>query len=392
MKKRKKYAAVLLLSWALGICPAQAAEDLELYARSAVLMDGSSGRILYGKGEAQPMPMASTTKIMTCILALEEAGGLEGAAKIVCAASAQAASQPQVKLGMQPGETFYLSDLLYSLMLESHNDTAVCIGETLAGSVEGFAEKMNEKAREIGCEDTYYITPNGLDASDREGIHHTTAEDLALVMRYCLALSPEAEDFVRVTSAPSYTFTDVQGSRSFSCSNHNAFLNMMEGALSGKTGYTADAGYCYVGALKRDDTLLIVSLLACGWPGNKGYKWIDTRKLMEYGLEHYRMVNITEGELSLPDVIVRDGQQETVKLTAQIPAVRMLMKEGERVQRTLRLKSTVKAPLSRGQEMGQLLYLVEGVPYAGAMVTADESVGAYDYSFCLERIVEEFCL
>lgn len=152
MKKGKKYAAVLVLSCVLGICPAQAkaGEDLELYARSAVLMDGSSGRILYGKEPDQPMPMASTTKIMTCILALEEAGGLEGAKKTVCQVSGEAAAQPQVKLGMQEGENFYLSDLLYSLMLESHNDTAVCVAETIGGSLEAFAEKMNEKAREIG--------------------------------------------------------------------------------------------------------------------------------------------------------------------------------------------------------------------------------------------------
>ncbi len=394
MKKGKKYAAVLVLSCVLGICPAQAkaGEDLELYARSAVLMDGSSGRILYGKEPDQPMPMASTTKIMTCILALEEAGGLEGAKKTVCQVSGEAAAQPQVKLGMQEGENFYLSDLLYSLMLESHNDTAVCVAETIGGSLEAFAEKMNEKAREIGCEDTYYITPNGLDAADQGGIHHTTAADLAAVMRYCLVSSPAAADFLAVTAEPSYTFSDAEGGRSFSCVNHNAFLSMMEGALTGKTGYTADAGYCYVGALQREDTLLIVSLLASGWPGNKGYKWVDTRKLMEYGLDHYRMVNLTQGELVLPEVTVQGGQQETVDVSAELPSVKMLMKEGEQVQRTVRLKSMAKAPVTAGEEMGEVVYLVEGIPYARALVTADESVGEYNYAYCLEKIMEEFCL
>ena len=132
--------AVLLAVYLLpgNLCLTKAEEELKLYARSAVLMDGSSGRILYGKETKEPLPMASTTKIMTCIVALEETKE-----NMACTASEQAAHQPQVKLGMQTGETFYLKDLLYSLMLESHNDTAVCIAENVAGSVEDFAEKMN---------------------------------------------------------------------------------------------------------------------------------------------------------------------------------------------------------------------------------------------------------
>ena len=339
------------------------------------------------------MPMASTTKIMTCILALEEAGGLERAEETVCRASALAASQPEVKLGMREGETFYLSDLLYAMMLESYNDAAVCVGETAAGSAEAFAEKMNEKAEEIGCKDTYYITPNGLDAADRKGVHHSTAADLARVMRYCLTLSPRASDFIQVTSAASHSFSDTEGRRSFSCVNHNAFLNMMEGALSGKTGYTADAGYCYVGALRRDDTLLIVSLLACGWPGNKGYKWIDTKKMMEYGLDHYEMKDITQGTLTLPDVAVENGTEKSVQVRAEEAApVQMLLKGGEKVQRAVRLKSTVQAPVSAGEKLGEVAYLVEGVPYARAMVTAEKAIAAYDYGFCLKKILEEFCL
>ncbi len=122
-------------------------------------MDADSGRVLYGKEEETVLPMASTTKIMTCILALEN-GSLTDEVE----ASSHAASQPQVHLGMNKGDRFCLEDLLYSLMLESHNDSAVAIAEHIGGSVEGFAELMNEKAGEIGCTDTHFITPNGLDA------------------------------------------------------------------------------------------------------------------------------------------------------------------------------------------------------------------------------------
>ena len=136
-------------------------DDLKLYAQSAVLMDGESGRVLFAKNGEVERPMASTTKIMTCILALELGKGTD-----VVTVSKKAAAQPEVHLGMREGDTFYLEDLLYSLMLKSHNDSAVAIAEHISGSVEAFAEKMNEKAKELGCKDTHFVTPNGLDGED----------------------------------------------------------------------------------------------------------------------------------------------------------------------------------------------------------------------------------
>ena len=156
-----------------------AAEEPEhLHALSAVLLDGDSGRVLFEKEGETPRPMASTTKVMTCILALENGKGDD-----YVQISANAAVQPEVKLGLQVGEQYYLEDLLYSLMLKSHNDTAVAIAEHIGGSVEGFAGMMNAKAKEIGCTDTYFITPNGLDATDAVAEHHTTAKDLCQIGR-----------------------------------------------------------------------------------------------------------------------------------------------------------------------------------------------------------------
>ena len=249
-------------------------------------MDADSGRVLFGKDADVVRPMASTTKIMTCILALEY---LRKHPDQTIEVSDQAASQPKVHLGMQKGEVFYIKDLLYSLMLESHNDSAVAVAEGIAGSVEEFAKEMNAKAAEIGCKNTHFITPNGLDAEDEGGVHSTTAEDLAKIMRYCIMTSGEKETFLEVTRTKEYQFQDADRKRTFSCHNHNAFLDMMDGALSGKTGFTAEAGYCYVGSLRQDDRTFIVALLACGWPDNKGYKWKDTRKLMEFGGGYYQL-------------------------------------------------------------------------------------------------------
>ena len=263
-KKWRRFLAclsvLLIFFTSSGAAMEKEPEELKnLYAHSAVLMDGSSGRILFGKNETEVLPMASTTKIMTCILTLES-GRTEETATV----SANAAAQPKVHLGVQSGEEFYVKDLLYSLMLESHNDSAVVIAEHIGGSVQGFAEMMNEKAAKLGCADTHFITPNGLDAADGGGEHATTAADLARIMRYCVSESPRREEFLEITQTRSYSFSNKEGSRSFSCQNHNAFMDMMEGVVSGKTGFTSAAGYCYVCALEREGRLFIAALLACG--------------------------------------------------------------------------------------------------------------------------------
>ena len=145
----------------------------QLYAQSAVLMDADSGRVLFEKNGYEQKPMASTTKIMTLIVTLENANLDE-----IVTVSQYAAGMPDVQLGIRKDEQYRLGDLLYSLMLESHNDSAVAIAEHVGGSVEGFAEMMNAKARDIGCFNTYYITPNGLDATDEDGTHSTTAAEI----------------------------------------------------------------------------------------------------------------------------------------------------------------------------------------------------------------------
>lgn len=334
-----------------------------LYARSAVLMDADSGRILFGKKEDEVLPMASTTKIMTCILALENMKTGQ-----ICEVSEYAVRQPKVHLGMKKGEKYLIEDLFYSLMLESHNDSAVVIAETIAGSVENFAVLMNNKAQEIGCTDTYFITPNGLDAEDDIGVHSTTAKDLALIMRYCIQESKKKNDFLEITQKSSYQFSDLSGKRSFICTNHNAFLEMMDGALSGKTGFTNDAGYCYVGALRQGKRTFIVALLACGWPNNKGYKWKDTRKLMQYGLDNYEYHNIQE-EIKPRIIYVEDGwnnhnplQKEVyvkTRIVSKNQSISVLMRAGENVEVKMIYRHRLKAPIEEGKQVGTVYYILD---------------------------------
>lgn len=364
----------------------------ELYARSAVLMDAGSGRILFAKNGQDEMPMASTTKIMTCILALEE-GDLTGTVTV----SEEAASQPEVKLGMKSGQRFFLKDLLHSLMLESHNDSAVAVAEHIAGSVQGFADMMNRKAEEIGCAATYFITPNGLDAEDDKGVHHTTAEDLARIMKYCIMDSPKRDKFLEITRTETYTFSDCDGNGNYTCNNHNTFLKMMEGALTGKTGFTADAGYCYVGALQRDDRTFIVSLLACGWPNNKGYKWSDTKKLMNYGIENYFYKEISPA-LPQNTVKVENGynggfpgkEPAEAGLRTGGGARKLLMKQTEELKEALHLPEKIQAPVKEGEQLGEIIYTMDGRILAVYPVFASESVEKRSFRICMSYIADQF--
>lgn len=361
-------------------------EHLSLHAGSAVLMDGDSGRILYKKEADLVRPMASTTKIMTCILALEN-GNLSD----ICTVSSNAASQPKVHLGAPKGTQIVLEDLLYSLMLESHNDSAVVIAEQIAGSTEAFAELMNQKARDLGCRDTYFITPNGLDKTltmkDGSAVKHsTTAAELAKIMRYCLHESPAKDEFLRITQAPSHTFSDISGKRVYSCINHNALLTMMDGAVSGKTGFTGGAGYSYVGEVEDDGRIFIVALLGCGWPPHKTYKWEDVRTLLRYGKENFFYQELKK-TVTLEPLPVEGGKAgkygDAVELVlgneTTEPTGSYLLSPAEQVQIEVDLPQKLKAPVEKGELVGMVRYLISGNVINLEPIYANETIKKADF-------------
>lgn len=409
MKERnqKKISCILLcvvmLLQAVWVFP-QAGEikESELYARSAVLMDAESGRVLFEQNGCSQMPMASTTKIMTCILALEN-----GNPEDTVTASSYAASQPKVHLGMVNGRKYKLKDLLYSLMLESHNDSAVAIAEHIGGSVAGFQALMNQKARDLGCMDTYFITPNGLDAQEvletgEVRVHSTTARDLARIMMYCIRESPQKEAFLEITRTVSHSFADLEGKSSYSCNNHNAFLNMMEGALSGKTGFTANAGYCYVGALTKDGKTYVVALLACGWPNNKTYKWSDTRKLMNYGLDNFDYQDIWQ-DIELGSLAVENGIPDGNKLHGEAKValkiegedtgqLTILLGKEENVTIKEDIAESLKAPVKENTQVGTITYELNGQTIRTYPVVTGGSVEKISYPWYFHWVLEEFLL
>lgn len=361
-----------------------AKEPLSMYSGGYALLDGDTGRVLQGKGETTPMANASTTKILTCIVTLENCNWDE-----MVTVTSNAASQPKVRMGMKEGEKYSLKDMLHGLMLESYNDCAVAIAEHVAGSTEEFAKMMNKKAIEIGCKDTYFITPNGLDAEDDNGFHHTTAEDLCKIMAYCTWESPMKEQFLQITQTRNYA----------SFVNRNAFLNQMDGVLTGKTGFTNKAGYCYVAAMERNGEKYCIALLACGWPNNKNYKWKDAKTLFEYGLENYDVKKVTvkeleyqmdlNGYLSKPSFqsINRSG---VLKLYSGKQEYQILMADDEKIETEVVLYTDTQLPVKQGQIMGSCNIYLEELLIDSFPLVASENVYIWGWKDVLYTIFYQF--
>lgn len=359
------------------------AQELKLNAKAAVIMDAESGKVLYGKSKDQKMPNASTTKILTCLYILEHCD-IDQMAKV----SKNASMQPKVRLGVREGESYKVKDLLYGLMLESYNDCAVVLAEYAAGSVEKFEKRVNQMAAKLGASNTHFVTPNGLDGTDKDGRHETTAQDLAKIMARCI----KNQQFLEITQAKQHTFTDGSGKRAFTCNNHNALLSTMQGAISGKTGYTSKAGYCYVGAIKQKNMTMTVSVLASGWPPHKTYKWNDVRKLVQYVTDNYEKREIIADTNNVEEINVNNGLKQKVPLRTGNPKATFLIKKTDQIKIESILPSSMNAPVKKGQKVGEIRYLVNGKSQKNIPIYANQDVKQKDYWYYFEKIIQRFTL
>jgi serine-type D-Ala-D-Ala carboxypeptidase (penicillin-binding protein 5/6) len=249
--------------------------DEDLTARAAVLMDAATGKILYQKDADLRLPPASTTKVITAILALESGRKLSDSLTV----SKSATRVPASKLYLRPGQSLTIEDLLYGILLASANDASMVLAEGLSGSVERFTELMTKRAHELGATNSHFTNPHGLTAPD----HYSTARDLAVLFRYAMKNATFRQivqtKISSVNSAAAVRRKAVV--RRVSVRNHNRLLWNFDGAIGGKTGYTHAAQKCFVGAVVRNGVTLIVSILGAR------DQWGDTKKLLEYGFDRY---------------------------------------------------------------------------------------------------------
>ncbi len=337
-------------------------------ARAAILLEPTTGRILFEKQADTRLSMASTTKIMTALVALE------------CSSLDEEVTVPKEAVGtegssayLREGDVYRMEELLYALLLQSANDAAVTIACHISGSVEDFASLMNERASSLGLTDTSFSNPHGLDC---EG-HYTTARELAKIAATAL----ENDTFKQITSTYKKRF--VSGERSRTYINHNRLLYMLDGAIGVKTGFTSKSGRCLVGAAERDGLRFVSVTLDA--PDD----WNDHKKLMELGydtLERRVLAEVGDFTYSVP---VIDGTEDYVKVT-NTEALSLIFERGAaECEMHVKLAKFVTAPVGRGEILGSVIFTSGKEEIARINLVADGDVKIKEKSF-FEKILSIF--
>ena len=342
MKKRLGQIIGLLLACLLfSHGPLQGAPALK--AHSAILMDAKTGQVLFDKEANRRSAPASTTKIMTAILALES-GRLEETVTV----SPRAAATRGSSLHLYAGQKISLHELVTGLMLRSGNDAAVAIAEHLAGSVAAFSERMNARARELGAYNTQYQNPHGLSAVN----HYSTAFDLAWLTRHALLL-PEFAAIVS-TKETEIEWQDRSGrEKGINLRNTNKLLWLFEDADGVKTGTTGEAGPCLVSSATRAGQKLIAVVL------NDSSRWVDSMQLLKYGFDAYELYPFAEQGDILTAIGVEGGFFPVVDIMVAAPAALVVTtKELPQVTVEVELPETIKAPVFQGQKIGEIVFFV----------------------------------
>ena len=316
--------------------PASEISEPAISAETAVLIDAASGKVLYDRRMNAHMYPASTTKILTAMIALEQLDSEE-----VVTVSENAVKQEGSSIYLKTGEKIKLKDLLYGMMLRSGNDSAVAVAEAAGGSVEAFAEIMNERVKALGLENSHFVNPSGLQDEN----HYSSAYDLAMITREAF----KNELFKEIVSAKTYQ-AEREGADSYKYFyNKNKTVFQYEGATGVKIGYTIAAGRCLVASARRDGTELIAVVL-------NDHDWFeDAYKLMDYGFERFDSVLIAKGETPLISSAVMNGDSQTVKIGAA-EDITCVQVEGEASDLSIvyDVPDAVKAPVSRWERAGKM--------------------------------------
>ncbi len=345
-------------------------EAIDSSAKAAVLIERKTGKILLRHNENEPMPMASTTKVMTALMALEY-----GRLDEVVTVSKNAYGIPGTSIYLNLGEKITLRHLLYGLMLASGNDAAMAIAEHIGGSVDEFCQQMTQRARELGCEKTVFANPNGLPATG----HQTTAHELALIAREAM----KYEEFRTLVSTQRASIPWEGRTYDRILNNKNRLLSEYEGATGIKTGYTKAAGRCLVFGAQRQGLEVIGVVLNCG-------NWFEEAgRIMDAGFDIYEEFTAFQAGESIRALPVAEGREEMAHVVAGqdlcAPVQRGWIPEVE-----IELPERVKAGLKAGETVGEARLVLEGQVIAATPLVLLDAVSQRDYGFELERMMKNW--
>ena len=336
------------------------AVDLALTSRAAVLMEKSTGEILFTQNEHDVLEPASVTKVMTLLLTMEAIDSGKIAYDDVVTVSDYAASMGGSQVFLSPGEEITVEELLKSVCVSSGNDAAVALAEYVSGVTELFVEEMNNRAKALGMNDTHFVNPTGLTA---EG-HVTSAWDIALMSRELLLHHPDIRRFTTI-------WMDTIRGGTFGLSNTNKLVRYYDGCTGLKTGYTERAGYC-ISATAEKDGMELIAVIMKGETADKRNE--DAKALLNYGFSTYQLTDITPAD-PLPALPVALGQTDTVALTLPSEGTTVLRRKGEAApEMALDIPDAVTAPVMEGQTVGELTVTFPGGDTVRLPVLAAEGV------------------
>lgn len=360
LKHWRNRAAALGLSLCLvgALCPVARAAGPEVSAQSAVVLTADTGTVLFEKDGHTPRPVASTTKIMTALLALEAAQ--EQGDPLVDITQEMVAVEGS-SMGLQAGDSISLTGLAAGMLLASGNDAANAAALYLDGSLESFAARMNQRAAALGMEDTHFVTPSGLDGEDAQGLGHlSTAYDMALLARAAL----EDQAFRQLCSSPSLAVEFAEPVKRVTYTNHNKLLAQYQGCVGVKTGFTKEAGRCLVSAAERDGALLIAVTL------NAPNDWQDHTALLDYGFSQMEPYQLAGGDVRLTVPVVGSPVEVVSLRGSNGGEVTLPLGQGARVERVVHAPKFLYAPVEAGEQVGEICWYLEGQLLGSAPLTA----------------------
>ena len=378
MKRAAGFLAALVLVWGLA-APCWGVE-LTLTSHAALLMEKTTGQILYAQNEHDALPPASVTKIMTVLLTMEAIDSGRIALDDVVTVSAYAAGMGGSQVFLAEGEQITVDDLLKGVCVSSGNDAAVALAEHVAGVTELFVEQMNNRARELGMNDTHFVNCTGLTA---EG-HVTSAHDIALMSRELLLHHPEVRNYTTI-------WMDTLRNGTFGLSNTNKLIRFYDGATGLKTGFTREAGYCISATAERDGMELIAVIMKGNTSDSRN---ADAKTLLNYGFSTYALVNI-QPEEPLPVLPVVLGTADTVSAVLPEEGRTLLLEKSQTggLTQTVELPETVAAPVCAGDRLGTLTVSREGTVALAIPIVAGETVARLTWSQTVTQMLRTaiFC-
>ena len=378
MKRAAGFLAALVLVWGLTM-PCWGVE-LTLTSHAALLMEKTTGQILYAQNEHEALPPASVTKIMTVLLTMEAIDSGRIALDDVVTVSAYAAGMGGSQVFLAEGEQITVDDLLKGVCVSSGNDAAVALAEHVAGVTELFVEQMNNRARELGMNDTHFVNCTGLTA---EG-HVTSAHDIALMSRELLLHHPEVRNYTTI-------WMDTLRNGTFGLSNTNKLIRFYDGATGLKTGFTREAGYCISATAERDGMELIAVIMKGNTSDSRN---ADAKTLLNYGFSTYALVDI-QTEEPLPVLPVVLGTADTVSAVLPEEGRTLLLEKSQTggLTQTVELPEAVTAPVCAGDRLGTLTVSREGTVALAIPIVAGETVARLTWSQTVTQMLRTaiFC-